>query len=45
MRKKGEQKTCHRKNEQKGEFGSPRNEFLGLKGGTSIMLKPSGGFW
>jgi hypothetical protein len=32
-------KTCHGKNEEKGEFGSPRSESLCFKGGTLIMLK------
>jgi hypothetical protein len=31
-------KTCQRKNEEKGEFGSPRNESLYFKQGTPIML-------
>ncbi len=31
-------KTCHRKSEEKGEFGSLRNESLYFKEGTPIML-------
>jgi hypothetical protein len=31
-------KTCHRKSEEKGEFGSPRKESLYFKEGTPIML-------
>ncbi len=31
-------KTCHGKSEEKGEFGSPRNESLYFKEGTPIML-------
>jgi len=31
-------KTCHGKNEEKGEFESPWNESLCFKGGTLIML-------
>ncbi len=34
-------KTCHGKNEKKGEFGSFRSESLCFKWGSSIMLKPS----
>ncbi len=34
-------KKCHGKNEEKGEFGSPRSESSCFKGGTMIMLKPS----
>jgi len=33
-------KIGHGKNEEKGEFGSPWSGFLGLKGGTPIMLEP-----
>jgi hypothetical protein len=32
-------KTCHRKNEEKGEFESPWNESLCFKGGTLIMFR------
>ncbi len=31
-------KTCHWKSEEKGEFGNTWSGFLGLKGGTPIML-------
>jgi hypothetical protein len=31
-------KTCHGKNEKKGEFGSLRSESFYFKGGTLIML-------
>jgi len=31
-------KTGHGKTEEKGEFGNPWSGFLGLKGGTPIML-------
>jgi hypothetical protein len=34
-------KTCHGKSEEKGEFGSPWSGFLGLKGGTPIILRPN----
>jgi hypothetical protein len=40
MKKRVKCKTCHGKNEEKGEFGSPRNESLCFKGGTLIMLGP-----
>jgi hypothetical protein len=40
MRKRVKCKTCHVKNEKKGEFGSPRSESLCFKGGTLIMLGP-----
>jgi len=30
--------TCHGKNEEKGEFESPRNESLYFKEGTPIMF-------
>jgi len=33
-------KTCHRKIEEKGEFGNPRNESLYFKEGTLIMVGP-----
>jgi hypothetical protein len=33
-------KTCHGKNEEKGEFGSPWSGFPWLKGGTPIMFGP-----
>jgi len=39
-KKKVKCKTCHEKNEKKGEFGSPRKESLCFKGGTLIMLGP-----
>ncbi len=31
-------KTCHGKTEEKCQFGNPWSGFLGLKGGTPIML-------
>ncbi len=34
-------KTCHGKNEGKGEFGSLRNESLYFKEGTLIMFRPN----
>jgi hypothetical protein len=40
MKKKVKCTTCHGKNEKKSEFGSPWNEFLGFKCGTSIMFGP-----
>jgi hypothetical protein len=39
-KKKGKSKTSHTKSEEKGEFESPRNEFLSFKGGIPIMLGP-----
>jgi hypothetical protein len=33
-------KTCHGKSQEKGEFDSCWSGFLGLKGGTPIMLGP-----
>jgi len=33
-------KTCHGKSEEKGEFGSRRNESLYFKEGTLIMVGP-----
>ncbi len=38
--KKVKCKTCHRKSEEKGEFGSPKNESSYFKEGTPIMLGP-----
>jgi hypothetical protein len=38
MEKKVKYKTCHGKSEEKDEVGSPRNESLYFKEGTSIML-------
>jgi len=32
--------TCHKKNEEKGEFESLKNESLCFKRGTPIMLGP-----
>jgi hypothetical protein len=40
MRKKVKCMTCHGKNEEKKEFGSPWNEFLGFKCGIPIMFRP-----
>ncbi len=40
MRKKGKSKIGHRKNEEKGEFDSPKSESLCFKGGIPIMLGP-----
>ncbi len=34
-------KTCHGKNKEKREFGSPRNESLYFKEGNPIMLGPN----
>jgi hypothetical protein len=39
-KKKMKCKTYHKKSEEKGEFRSPRNEFLYFKKGTPIMLGP-----
>jgi len=40
MRKKEKFKTIHRENEEKGEFGCSRSEFLMFQRGTPIMLGP-----
>jgi hypothetical protein len=40
IRKKGEMQAYHGKSEEKGEFGSPRNESLCFKRGTLIMFGP-----
>jgi hypothetical protein len=37
-KKKVKCKTCHGKNEEKAEFGSPYSEFLGFKCGIPIMF-------
>jgi hypothetical protein len=40
MERKVKCKTSYGKSEEKGEFGSPKNESLYLKGDTSITLRP-----
>jgi hypothetical protein len=41
MRKKGNFKTYHKKNEEKDEFESLQSESLCFRGGTPIMFRPS----